>query len=63
MSMAKKRTLYFGKRGREQAKLSVSRVTVVQRLKTLGVRCLRRHRFGKKGFAGKNAPKASRSRP
>ena len=46
--MAKKRTPDFGKRGREQAGPGVARVTVVQRLKTLGARYLHATGLAKK---------------
>jgi hypothetical protein len=63
MRMAKKRTEDFGKRGREQAEPSISRVTVVQRLKTLGARYLHATGLQRKFYAGKSASKASRPRP
>ena len=63
MSKTKKRTPDFGKRGREQVEPRVARVTVVQRLKTLGVRYLHATGLQRKGHASKSAFKASRPRP
>jgi hypothetical protein len=61
--MAKKRTPDFGKRGREQAELAVPQVTVVQRLKTLGVRYLHASGLQTKIRESKSAFKASKPRP
>lgn len=61
--MANKKTPDFGKRGREQAEPGVPRVTVVQRLKTLGARYLRATGLQRKVHASKNAFQASRPRP
>jgi len=63
MSKTKKRTLDFGKRGREQAAPCLARVTVVQRLKTLGARYLQATGLQRKGLASKNTIKVSQPRP
>ena len=63
MSMAKKRTPGFGKRGREQAEPSERKVTVVQRLKTLGARYLHATGLQRKAHGGKSAFRPSRQRP
>lgn len=63
MRMTKKRAPDFGKRGREQAEPGVPKVTVVQRLKTLGARCLHATGLQRKAYASKDAFKASRPRP
>jgi hypothetical protein len=61
--MAKKRTPDFGKRGREQTEPGVPKVTVVQRLKTLGARYLHATGLQRKVYPGKGASKPSRPRP
>ena len=62
--MTRKKTTSFGRRGREQAEPSASKVTAVQRLKTLGVQWLQATGLQKKKVQGaKSAFKPSRQQP
>jgi hypothetical protein len=63
MSMPKKRTRDFGKRGREQAEPGLPRVTVIHRLKTLGTWYLRATGLQRKAQGGKSAFKVRQQRP